>query len=98
GQRHLGDGVEHMIDDPTTGEPASVPWKPYFGGKILQSDYFIVGGITELNYNIQSGGAEISIGNVGPKARRYTMSVAVDMRIVGTQSLMVYDTVSIEKQ
>ena len=98
-RRQLGDGSYHSIDDPNqAGETASVPWKPYFGGSIRQSDYFIVGGITELNYNIQSGGAEIAISNVGPKARVYTMNIAVDLRIVGSQSLMVYDTVSIEKQ
>ena len=97
-QRHLGDGVQHSVDDPSTGEAREVPWKPYFGGGILQSDYFIVGGITELNYNIQSGGAEVAVSNVGPKARRYTMNVAVDLRIVGTQTLRVYDTVTVEKQ
>src|SRR5690606_7389857 len=98
-RRQLGDGSYHSIDDPNNaGEKASVPWKPYFGGSIRQSDYFIVGGITELNYNIQSGGAEIAVNQVGPKARVYTMNIAVDLRIVGTQSLMVYDTVSIEKQ
>ena len=98
-QRQLGDGNHHSIDDPSNaGEKTSVPWKPYFGGSIRQSDYFIVGGITELNYNIQSGGAEVAVSNVGPKARVYTMNIAVDLRIVGTQSLMVYDTVSIEKQ
>src|SRR5690606_6592044 len=53
---------------------------------------------TELNYNIQSGGAEFSVNNVGPRARIYTMNIAVDLRIVGTQTLMVYDTVSVEKQ
>lgn len=96
--RQLGDGLRHKIDDPETGNEVSVPWKPYYGGSILQSDYFIVGGITELNYNIQSGGAEFSVSNVGPKARIFTMSIAVDLRIVGTQSLVVYDTVSLSKQ
>lgn len=97
-QRQLGDGQYHSVDDPNTGGQSSVPWKPYFGGTIRQSEYFIVGGVTELNYNIQSGGAEVAVGNVGPKARRYTMNIAVDLRIVGTQTLMVYDTVSVEKQ
>lgn len=97
-QRQLGDGRHHSVDDPNTGEKTSVPWKPYFGGTIRQSDYFIVGGITELNYNIQSGGAEFAVNNVGPRARIYTMNIAVDLRIVGTQTLMVYDTVSVEKQ
>lgn len=98
-RRQLGDGNYHSIDDSSlpNGSPG-VPWKPYYGGTIRQSDYFIVGGITELNYNIQSGGGEGAISNIGPRARLYTMNIAVDLRIVGSQSLLVYDTVGIEKQ
>jgi len=69
-----------------------------FGGSVLQSDYYIVGGITELNFNIQSGGAELSVNNVGGKGRIYTMNISVDLRIVGSQSFRVFDTVSIQKQ
>lgn len=96
-KRQLGDGTKHVLDNPEAASQ-SVPWLPYYGGSIRQSDYFIVGGITELNYNIHSGGAQVAISNIGPKRRVYTMNVAVDLRIVGTQSLIVYDTVSIEKQ
>lgn len=98
-QRHLGDGAEHEVDDPTAeGGKRNVPWMPYLGGDVLQSDYYIVGGITELNYNIQSGGAQFALAGVGPKSRSYVMNVAVDLRIVGTQSLKVYHTVSVQKQ
>lgn len=96
--RQLGDGSEHSIDDPSTGGSTQVPWVPYFGGSVLQSDYFILGGITEVNYNIRSEGSEFRINSIGPKVRTYTMNIAVDLRIVGTQSLRVYDTVSVEKQ
>jgi len=96
-RRQLGDGQMHTVPSNDGGD-TTVPWRPYLGGSIIQSDYFIVGGITELNYNIRSGGAEVSISNLGPRARTFTMNVAIDLRIVGTQSLLVYDTVSIEKQ
>jgi len=96
--RQLGDGKLHETTDPQTGETSEVPWKPYYGGSILQSDYYIVGGITELNFNIQSGGAELNVNNVGGKGRVYTMNVGIDMRIVGSQTLKVYDTVSVQKQ
>jgi curli biogenesis system outer membrane secretion channel CsgG len=96
--RQLGDGSMHSTVDQATGKDSQVPWKPYFGGSIIQSDYYIVGGITELNFNLQSGGAELGVNNVGGKGRIYTMNVSVDLRIVGTQSLKVYDTVSIQKQ
>ncbi len=91
-RRQLGDGNVHDMN----GNP--VPWLPYFGGSITRSDYFIVGGITELNYNIRSGGGEIRINNIGPKARVYTQSVAVDLRIVDSRSLLVVETISLTKQ
>jgi curli biogenesis system outer membrane secretion channel CsgG len=94
-RRQLGDGVIHTLDP--TGQKV-VPWLPYFGGSIMKSDYYIVGGITELNYDIQSGGAQGTVNQVGPKARVYTESIAVDLRIVNTRNLTVMRTVSFEKQ
>ncbi|MEY4977234.1 MAG: hypothetical protein RIQ97_2429 [Pseudomonadota bacterium] len=93
-RRQLGDGQVHNIE---AGKPP-VPWVPYFGGTILRSDYYIVGGITEVNYNISSGGAEVSISNIGGKRRTYTMNVGVDLRIVDSRSLVVVKTVSLQKQ
>lgn len=93
-RRQLGDGTSHAIGAGT----APVPWLPYFGGSIAASDYYIVGGVTELNYDIRSGGLETRIGQVGPKARTYTESVAIDLRIVDTRSLVVVKTVSLTKQ
>jgi curli biogenesis system outer membrane secretion channel CsgG len=96
--RQLGDGMQHEMPDTENGGTKEVPWKPYFGGSVLQSDYYIVGGITELNYNIQTGGAEFSVDQAGVKRRVYSMNVGVDLRIVGSQTLRVYDTVSLQKQ
>jgi len=93
-RRQLGDGATHL---PGPGS-AAVPWLPYFGGSIAASDYYIVGGITELNYDIRSGGLETRIGQLGPKARTYTESVAVDLRVVDTRSLLVVKTISLTKQ
>ncbi|WP_296615502.1 CsgG/HfaB family protein [Sphingomonas sp.] len=92
--RQLGDGARHT---PGPGA-APVAWLPYYGGSIAASDYFIVGGITELNYDIRSKGAEARAGQIGPKARTYTQSVAIDLRIVDTRSLLVVKTVSLTKQ
>lgn len=91
-RRQLGDGEVHAVNG------QAVPWLPYFGGTITKSDYFIVGGITEVNYNIQSGGAQFQIDNIGPKARTFTTSVALDLRIVDSKSLVVVKTVSLSKQ
>jgi curli biogenesis system outer membrane secretion channel CsgG len=93
--RQLGDGAVHEV---AGAGGAKVAWLPYYGGSIASSDYYIVGGITELNYDIRSGGFEAGINQLGPKARTYTQSVAVDLRIVDTRSLLVVKTVSLAKQ
>jgi len=95
-RRQLGDGVAHDVVGPAGA--GKVPWLPYYGGSITASDYYIVGGITELNYDIRSGGIETQVNQVGPKARTFTQSVAIDLRIVDTRSLLVVKTVSLTKQ
>jgi curli biogenesis system outer membrane secretion channel CsgG len=95
-RRQLGDGDPHQLGGPDGAQ--RVPWLPYFGGTIRQSDYFIVGGITELNYDINSGGAEAGVNQIGAKARIYNEQVGIDLRIVDTQTLLVVDTVSLTKQ
>lgn len=93
-RRQLGDGQFHAVE---AGKPA-VPWVPYFGGSILRSDYYIVGGITELNYNIASRGVELNVSAIGGKQRTFTMNVGVDLRIIDSRSLLVLKTVSMQKQ
>ena len=92
GLKQLGDGKKYEVNG------QEVEWVPYYGGSVMQSEYTILGGITELNYNIQSGGAEVRISQVGPAARVYTLSVAVDLRLVNTRTLEVVSAVSMQKQ
>ena len=94
-RRQLGDGALHRSGGP---QDPTVPWIPYYGGSILKSDYYIVGGITELNYNIHSGGAIAEISQIGPNVSVYRSGVAIDLRIVDTSTLKVMKTVSISKQ
>jgi hypothetical protein len=91
-RRQLGNGTPQQV------EGKSVPWVPYFGGSIQGSDYYIVGGITEANANIASGGAEVAVNNIGVRRRTFTQSVAIDLRIVDSRSLLVVDAVSLQKQ
>lgn len=91
-RRQLGDGQFHEVDG------QKVRWLPYYGGSIARSDYYIVGGITELNYNISSGGAELGMNGIGGKTRVYNQSVAIDLRIVDSKTLLVLKTVSLTKQ
>lgn len=95
-RRQLGDGQPHKLEG--NNGTSVVPWLPYFGGSIQRSDYYIIGGITELNYNIQSGGVQFAINNSGIDARTFTMNIGADLRIVDTRTLRVVKTVSLEKQ
>ena len=95
-RRQLGDGMVHELPGPSGKQ--TVPWLPYYGGSIAASDYYLVGGITEVNYDIRSGGLETGVNTIGPKRRTYTESVAIDLRIVDTRSLLVVRTVSLTKQ
>ena len=93
-RRQLGDGQSYALKSGEEG----VPWLPYFGGTIIRSRYYIVGGITEANWDIGSGGVQAVVSGVGGKGRIYAMNIGVDLRIVDTKSLMVMKTVSISKQ
>jgi curli production assembly/transport component CsgG/holdfast attachment protein HfaB len=80
-------------------------YRKLFAGQIAGSDYYIVGGITELNANIASSGADLSGGDAkltGLKGsfqgRRFILNVAVDLRLVDTRSQEVVDMASYQKQ
>ncbi|MCA8886300.1 MAG: holdfast anchoring protein HfaB [Hyphomonadaceae bacterium] len=76
-----------------------------YAGQMPGSDYYFVGGITELNYNIRSTGVDAQgghtdardgVGNVG--ARLYVMNIALDFRLIDTRTLEVVDVISYQKQ
>ncbi len=74
-------------------------------GQVPGSDFYLVGGITELNYNIRSVGTDNFIGDVDPKnakglinAKMYVMNVGLDLRLIDTRSLEVVDVISYQKQ
>ena len=96
GKRYLGDETVHAVN--TNGTVQQVPWKPYTGGTVVETDYFIVGGITELNYTITSGGVRAEINQIGPSGRSFVANVAVDLRLIDTKSLEVLEVISLQKQ
>lgn len=81
-----------------TDNPDSKAHRQIFSGSLPGSDYHIVGGITEVNYNIRSGSLESSIRFIGAAARYFVMNVAVDLRVVNTKTLEVVNTQSLQKQ
>lgn len=85
------------------GQP--IPYRRITAGQIPGSDFYLVGGITELNYNIRSVGADANGGQVaatgtkgGFHARMFVMNIGLDLRLVETRSLEVVDVVSYQKQ
>ena len=76
-----------------------------YAGQMPGSDYYFVGGITELNYNIRSTGVDAQgghtdardgVGNIG--ARVYVMNIGLDFRLIDTRTLEVVDVISYQKQ
>jgi len=95
-ERRLGDGNARTIRE--KGVDKTVRWLPDQAGTILPSEVFIVGGITELNWNVHSSGAGFIIEGIGPRARTFVVSIALDLRLVNTKNLNVLKTVSLQKQ
>jgi curli biogenesis system outer membrane secretion channel CsgG len=80
-------------------------YRKIFAGEIRGSDYYIVGGITELNFNIHSGGLNAGFaegGDMGAAANAsastYVMNIGLDLRLVNSRTLEVVDYVSYQKQ
>lgn len=74
-------------------------------GQIPGSDYYLVGGITELNFNIRSGGLDGLFSEEDPTgttatlvAKQYVLNVGLDLRLVKTSTLEVVDVISYQKQ
>jgi curli biogenesis system outer membrane secretion channel CsgG len=80
-------------------------YRKIMAGSIPGSDYYLVGGITELNFNIRSEGASADGGGTATNAVKgtlgvslYVMNVGLDLRLVNTNTLEVVDVISYQKQ
>jgi holdfast attachment protein HfaB len=69
-----------------------------FAGSVVGSDYHVIGGITEVNYNIRSGSLDSTIKRVGASGRYAVLNIAIDLRLVNTKTLEVANVVSFQKQ
>jgi curli production assembly/transport component CsgG/holdfast attachment protein HfaB len=97
---------QHLLSDaPEKAGTSANNFRPIYAGQIAGSSYYIVGGITELNYNIASSGINGGLGGLATddvkgsaSASRYVMNVAVDLRLVDTRSQEVVAEASFQKQ
>jgi curli production assembly/transport component CsgG/holdfast attachment protein HfaB len=94
-----------LIGDDQHPDPAPGDYRKILSGSIPGSDYYIVGGITELNFNIRSENAGGNGGGAGTNdttgtlnGSLYVMNVGLDMRLVNTNTLEVADVISYQKQ
>lgn len=69
-----------------------------YSGTLLGSDYVLVGSITEINYNLASGGYEFTVDGIGPGWRAFWMDVGVDLRLVNTKTGEIVMTLPLRKQ
>jgi curli production assembly/transport component CsgG/holdfast attachment protein HfaB len=86
-------------------QPQAGDYRRIMAGSIPGSDYYLVGGITELNFNIRSEGANGDGGQTttngikgSASASLYVMNVGLDLRLVDTNTLQVVDVISYQKQ
>lgn len=62
------------------------------------SDFIIVGALTELNYNIVSGGAQLFVRGMGGGARTVVVNVAMDLRVIDSRNFAIRYVSSLQKQ
>ncbi|WP_295708319.1 holdfast anchoring protein HfaB [uncultured Brevundimonas sp.] len=86
--------------------PEDTQYRRILAGQVPGSDFYIVGGITEVNYNIRSGGFEVAGAEADTETplsgaigyRTFVMNIAMDLRLIQTTTLEVVDVVSYQKQ
>ncbi|WP_174241477.1 holdfast anchoring protein HfaB [Caulobacter sp. S45] len=89
----------------TAGPDGPQPYRKIMAGQVPGSDFYLVGGITELNYNIRSSGLDAQGGKQDATkgtgvatGQLYVMNVGIDLRLVETKTMEVVDVVSYQKQ
>ena len=86
--------------------PEDPAYRRILAGQVPGSDFYLVGGVTEVNYNIRSSGIDAAMGEVDTtrggsgiiQGKIFVMNVAIDLRLVQTTSMEVVDVISYQKQ
>jgi len=95
-----------LIGDEGAGGADDVQYRRILAGSVPGTDFYIIGGITEVNYNIRSGGFDMAAGQAETdtplstafSGKAFVMNVAIDLRLVQTTTLEVVDVISYQKQ
>lgn len=95
-----------LIGDTGPEGAEDVQYRRILAGQVPGSDFYIIGGITEVNYNIRSAGFDVGMGEVDTdrggsgilQGKVFVMNVALDLRVVQTTTLEVVDVIAYQKQ
>jgi len=94
-----------LISDGAPASDGPVDPRRIFSGQVAGSDFYVAGGITEVNFNIRSAGADALAGDADAgglkgsfRSRIFVMNIAMDLRLVNTRTLEVVDVISYQKQ
>ncbi len=74
------------------------PYRKIMSGSVPGSTHHVIGGITEINYNIRSNAADGLFDLVSFSGQLYVLNVGLDFRLVDTRTLQVRRVVSYQKQ
>ncbi len=91
------DDIKYAMDK-LLGHPDEKQFKKLVSGRVRSADYYIVGGISELNFNIRANSGEIKISELGLGMRYAVLNIAMDLRLVQTETLEIARVVSMQKQ
>jgi curli biogenesis system outer membrane secretion channel CsgG len=94
-----------LISDKPNGGGSPADFRRIMAGQVPGSDFYLAGGITELNFNIASNGINADGGGTNTTdlkgtggATTYIMNIGLDMRLINTRTLEVVDVISYQKQ
>jgi len=94
-----------ISDSPNPAPDMPADYRRILAGQVPGSDFYVAGGITELNFNIRSSGFDISGGDPDPedfkglaRGRLFIMNIGLDLRLINTRTLEVVDVISYQKQ
>ncbi len=106
GEMELRYANNRLIGDEGPGGADDPQYRRILAGSVPGSDFYIIGGITEVNYNIRSGGFDMAAGQADTDTplsaafagKAFVMNVAIDLRLVQTTTFEVVDVISYQKQ
>jgi curli biogenesis system outer membrane secretion channel CsgG len=94
-----------ISDTPNAAPDRPADYRRILAGQVPGSDFYVAGGVTELNYNIRSSGFDIGAGDLDPqdpkgsfRGRLFVMNIGLDLRLINTRTLEVVDVISYQKQ